>query len=186
MSKETAYRSADPEVVAAWHEYEAEYKAISEKRAALEDALGRKMWVQRSGLGTSRIVGFERFDSDKDGDLVHHDGCLIVSSKRGYHGGRVVPNLRRKAGKEFERELRALSMPKIDLSGMPQFHLYGDGDTVGIRSASPALWMHDGIVYALWPCDNAPVKDNWETIPLSTYYLAHEQHEKEKADADQG
>lgn len=181
---ETAYRTADPEVIEAWETYTEQIKTLAEKRDALSAAVGRKMWVRRtSGHGTS-IVGFERFDSDKDGDLIHHGGCLIVSSKRGHHDGLIVPNLRRKAGKEFDRELRALATPTLALPGMPMWHLYGDGDTVGIRSASPALWAYDGIIYALWPCDSAPVKDNWESIPLSTYHLVREQREASEAETD--
>lgn len=175
---EQAYRTADPEVIEAWEKFENDYNTVADRRSEMEYAVGRKMYVQRSSGHGSRVVGFERFDSDKDGDLIHHGGCLIVSRKRGHHGGLVVPNLRRKAGKDFERELRSLATPTLTLPGMPMFHLYGDGDTVGIRSASPALWRWEGTIYALWPCDSAPVKDNWESIPLSTYHLAREQKEQ--------
>lgn len=177
---ETAYRTADPEVIEAWEKFENDYKTVADRRSEMENAVGRRMYVQRnSGHGT-RVIGFERFDSDKDGDMLHHGGCLIVSSKRGYHGGLVVPNLRRKAGRNFETELRSLDTPTLTLPGMPVFHIYGDDTMAGMRSASPALWQYDGILYALWPCDSAPVKDNWESIPLSTYHLAREQ--KEQAD----
>lgn len=183
-ANETAYRTADPEVIEEFEAYIKTGNDIAHKRESLSEQLGRNLWVNRGfGHGT-RVVGFERFDSDKDGDLIYLNGdaCLIVSSKRGMHGGLVVPNLRRKSGKEFAKELDALTTRSIELPGMPTFHLYsGDG---GMRTASPALWAYDAIVYALWPCDDVRMGDNWESIPLSTYHLVREQ--KEQSDADQG
>lgn len=174
---DTAYRTTDGDVIAAWQTYQTEAKALADKRAAVIEAVGRNLYVNRSGFGHgTRVTGFERFDSDKDGDLLHHDGCLIVSSRRGGHNGLIVPNLRRKSGKEFATELEGLTSPKLDLPGMPAFHLGGNGYG-GMSSFAPALWEQDGTIYALWGVDTAPVDTAiWDSIPLSVYYTAEEAH----------
>lgn len=177
---DTAYRTADPAVVEAWTKYKADAESLSERRRALSETVGRNLMVNRKGFGHgTRVVGFERFESDVPGTT------LLDGSLRVYKSDRAVrPNLRTKRGKDMDSQLQALASPTLALPGMPSFHLTGDGDTAGIRSAAPALWEWDGVIYALWPCTDAPVKDNWEPIPLSTYYLAHEQ--MEQANADQG
>lgn len=180
----TAYRSTDPAVLDAWHAYRAAVEANREARSGLSYAVGRNLMVNRSGFGHgTRVVGFERFESDKDGDVLHRQGSLVVSSRRGQHHGLVVPNLRRKAGKEFAEKLAALRSPELDLPGMPAFHIGGDGDTVGISSHAPALWEHEGVAFAFWNCDGAPVKEQWEKIPLSSYYAAYEAYTAAQAAA---
>lgn len=174
MSNETtAYKTTDPAALAAWDEYLTDAEAIRAKRAELSDRFGRALMANRSGFGHgTRIVGFERIDTDKDGDTPH-DGLLRVKK----HNRTVVPNIRRKTGKDLDAELADLSSPNLDLPGMPSWHL---SDTErGMTSLAPALWRHDGAIYALWGTDTAPVKDNWQTIPLSAYYAAKEQHAAE-------
>jgi hypothetical protein len=175
---ETAYKSARPEVIEAWQTYIAKAQEVQEKRAALSDQFGRRLMINRYGFGHgTRVVGFERFDSDQDGALLHN-GLLRVPSSRSKTASTVAPNVARKAGKEFAAELASLSSPTLALPGMPSFHIGGGEDGLGLRSSSPALWEEAGSVYALWPCDDAPVDMTiWEKIPLSAYYLAKEQHD---------
>jgi len=175
MSKDTAYRSSDPAVVEAYEAWKATALDARIKRIALGDELGREVWVSGSGYNTY-VTGFGRLDTDQDGDLVH-DGRLIVSSKRGGHNGLVVPNLRRKAGKDFEKELSTLAVPSLDLPGLPGMHVYVDMERMVLGHAK--VWIWDSVVYALWGTDDAPMGEQWETIPLSTYHLAHEQYEKD-------
>lgn len=174
-NQDTAYRTDDPAVVEAWEKYLHTTTEIKAKRDALAEAVGRNLMIRRSGLGHgSVVVGFERFDSDRDGDLLWHGGSLIVSSRRGANYGMVVPNRRRKAGKEFGKELNSLTIGSLTLPGMPTHHIYGDGS--GFRTASPAVWDFEGAVYALWPCPTPPVKEPWESIPLSVYYAEQERY----------
>lgn len=169
-----AWRTADPEVMAAFETYQIEHAKISEKRAALRDEVGRNIYVNRgSGLGSTRITGFERLDSDKAGDLLHDDDCLIVSSYRGQHNGLIVPNRRRKSGKAFAERLAALTTPGLDLPGMVSFYTYGDG--FHMYFANPAITVWDGVMYALLHSDEQPIGEQWESIPMSTYHLAKEQ-----------
>ncbi len=175
MSNETAYRTADPAVLAEWEKYKTGAEEVRVKRDALREAVGRDIYVNRgTGFGSTQIVGFERFDSDKDGDLVHHGGCLVVSSKRSQHNGLIVPNLRRKVGKEFTEELAGYTSPGLKLPGMATFHTFFADGNLYLGGPSIAVW--DGVMFALWQTDGAPVEDNWERIPLSTYYLMREQH----------
>lgn len=172
-ANDTAYRTADLAVLEAFNAWVKTRMDIFDKRVALSEAVGRDIYVSGHGHG-SRISGFERFDSDEDGDLVHHDGCLIVSTKRGQHNGLVVPNLKRKAGKAFAEELRTYSMPGLDLPGLPGMHVYGTQH--GLVMGYPLAFAWDDVVFAMWGCDDAPMGEQWETIPLSTYYLALEQY----------
>lgn len=181
MSKDTAYVSTNPDVVKAWVDWETKAREINAARQAMEEAVGRRLYVSGHGH-TSNVVGFERFDSDKDGDLIHHDGCLVVSSRRGSNSGRVVTNSRRKSGREFQSEINALTIPAPGLPGMPTMHVYGSG--LGLVMGSPALWLLEGDagpfgVYALWGCSDAPVDaEFWVPIPLSQYHAALEAKEK--------
>lgn len=171
MSTNTAYRSNDRPALEAWDAYVAVSEEVRSRRAAVADRFGRGLMVNRSGFGHGTwAVGFERLDTDKDGDTPH-DGLLRVKK----YDRTVVPNIRRKAGKELAAELGELSSPDLDLPGMPSWHLE-DTDR-GMSTMAPALWRFDGAVYALWGTDSAPVKDNWHVIPLSAYYAAKEQYD---------
>lgn len=174
---EYAYQSRGTEVVSAWDAYIAAANAVQEKRAALSDQYGRNLYVNRSGFGHgTMIVGFERFDFDKDGDLLA-DGALIVSSKRGAHNGLIVPNLRRKSGKEFDAHLNEYTSPKMDIPGLPAWHIGGQD---GVRIHAPAVFKHDGHVLALWGCADAPMDlAFWESIKLSHYYAVKEAYDAE-------
>lgn len=171
---ETAYKTTDLTVIEAWENHMAAIEDIRSKRTAMADRVGRRLMVNRSGFGHgTRIVGFERHDDDKPGDLLADGALRVMKNSR-----TVQPNRQRKAGKALDEELRELTTPDIDLPGMPSWHLGGDGDAVGLRSFAPALWLHEGTIYALWGTDSAPVEcPPWEQIPLSAYYAAHEAHE---------
>jgi hypothetical protein len=186
MGKDTAYRTSNPEVVTQYIEWRDETLRIREERIALGESLGREVWINGSGYQT-HIAGFGRVDMDKDGDLIPvpgRDGYpLIVSNKRGQYAGRVVPNLRRKAGKDFEQELARYITPQQELIGMPGMHIYGDG--FNLRMGYAVVFLSESraldnapSLYALWATDDAPVDaEIWEQIPLSEYHLARERYE---------
>lgn len=173
MTDHTAYRTDDSAALDAWTTYLTKTEAIQTARQVMFAKFGRALMVNRSGFGHgTRVVGFERLDSDKDGDTPL-DGLLRVKK----HERTVVPNIRRKAGKDLAVELSSLSSPELSLPGMPAWHLV-DSDR-GISTMAPALWLHDGAIYALWATDSAPVEANWQQIPLSAYYAAKERLESE-------
>lgn len=182
---EIAYRTEDTEVLVEWAKWKAGTEEVRAKRATLSDEVGRNMYINRdTGFGSTRIVGFERLDSDKDGDLLHHGGCLVVSSKRSQHNGLVVPNLRRKAGKEFAEELKTYSAPSLKVPGMATFHVYAsNGQMYG---GGPALFVLTDldaapIMYALCQSEDWPVAGSgWTSIPLSEYHAAKEKMEAAK------
>lgn len=173
---ESAYRTTDVVVLDAYRDWVSDTEDMMIQREALSAEVGRNIWVNRgNGLGSTRIVGFERFDSDNDGDLVHHEGCLIVSSKRGMHNGLVVPNLRRKSGKAFEQELRGYTTPGLDLAEMPTFHVYSTD--IGMVMGGPTVTVWGGVMYAYWGTSDVPnVGAQWEKIPMSVYHAAKEQY----------
>lgn len=177
MTNETACQSSGDEVVNAFDQWVTDTEAIRLKRAALSDQYGRNLYVNRLGFGHgTRVVGFERFDSDKDGDLLA-DGALIVSSKRGARHGLIVPNMRRKAGREFDAHLREYNSLELDLPGMPRWHLSGSD---GIWAHSPSVFKQDNHVLAFWACSDAPVDPAyWESIKLSHYYSVKEKYDAE-------
>lgn len=176
---ETAFRSSAPEVVRAWDDFIAARLEIFNLREELSEALGRRIYVNKgSGFGSTRIVGFERLEGDKDGDLIS-DGCLVVSSERGHHHGLVVPNLRRKAGKEYAAELELYTNPGLELPGMTTFHIYSSGH--GMVVGGPGLFRLRRTLYAYWDTDTIQPDDRWKPIRLSEYHKAKEQFEEEQA-----
>lgn len=183
-SNRQAYKTVLPGVLAVWDEYRQDVERVRTARAALSEAVGRGLMVNRLGFGHgTRVVGFERFDGDQDGDLLHHGGSLIVSSQRGSNHGLIVPNLRRKAGKEFAEELRQYDSPRPSLQGMPEFHIGGvDGSSgagFGLAFYAPALHKLEKTLWAYWECDvseeiNKREDGGWVSAPLSEYYASVE------------
>lgn len=189
---ETAFRSADPAVIAAYETWLQDWKINQQRRLALAAEVGRKMWVSGGGWdGSTHAVGFVRTSDDKEGDLFL-GGLLIVSSKRGRYSGMIVPNRKTKAGRAFwEKEMRELDSPAIKLPGMPQFYLGG------LSVYRPAIWPCEDKVYVLWGTDprgkqagddmihaDDRVGEQWEQIPLSVYHLAKEQCDREHEASD--
>lgn len=172
-SGDTAFRSDRTAALAAWTTYVGHVTDVRQRREAMGDRYGRRLMLNRLGFGHgTRVVGFERLATDERGTLVGPDGELRVPSDR--WATTVVPNMRRKAGKDLAVELGTLDQPGPSLPGMPGFAL------VGNRVISPALFEHDGVMYALW---DAPIQDSrsgevdagiWEAIPLSRFYAADE------------
>lgn len=171
---DTAFRSESPEALVAWAVYVEHVNDVRERRVAMSERYGRGLMLNRLGFGHgTRVVGFERLATDEAASLVGPDGELRVP-KHSWERT-VVPNLRRKAGKDLAEELETLNQNGPNLPGMPGFALLGD------RVIAPALFEHDGAIWALW---SAPICDNrtggevdaeiWEAIPLSRFHAADE------------
>lgn len=178
---DSAFRTSDEAAIQAYHDFQAACIPVQHKRNALSEAEGRNLMVNRSGFGHgTRVVGFERFDSDSDGDLVS-DGSLIVSKKRGQYKGIIVPHLARKSGKAYAEHLREYNTPDLVIPGMPSWHI--GGHVEGMAVYAPALWVwpsgQDEVLFAFWSTNTVAggVGEQWEEIPMSTYWLAKEQHD---------
>ena len=182
MSRGVAYRSDHESVTQAWEEYLAHANEIRERRNQFSDRYGRRLMVNRLGFGHgTRVVGLEILEDDKPGDLVGPGGEFRVPKN---HERAAKPNIRRKAGKSLEGELRTLTIEGPQLPGMPDWTL------VGMRSLSPALMLHDDAVWAFWGDDITADRDGeqvgtrminttlWTPIPLSQYYTAKEAYER--------
>jgi hypothetical protein len=173
-----AFRSDAAEVMEAWEQYKSHAEDIRERRNAMEDRFGRRLMVSRSGFGHgTTVVGFEEFEDDEPGAVIGDNGELRVP-KTGPPYSTVVPNIRRKAGKDLRDELQALRSNGPKLLGMPDFQL------VGFRSLAPAIFEHDGAMWVMWAEDITDVRTGgavdltlWEPIPLSAFYAAKEAHE---------
>ena len=172
-SDKVAFRSTHPSVVQAWTVYRAAAQANFDARRAVEEECGRRLVIQNAGIGHgTRVVGFERLEDDPDVGVVGDTGALVARKSEGRF---VFPNLRRKAGKDLAARLDALVSPKADLPGMPSVHF--SGLAAGITVLAPALWDHNGALYAMWGEPGAAVGAEWEPIPLSAYYAAKEAHD---------
>lgn len=179
----TAFFSDNDEVIAAYDKWAEDMKAIYAKRAALEDQYGRRLMVNRSGFGHGTMVtGFERLPNDETKDLLA-DGALIVSNPNGQYNGIVVPNLKRKSGREFDSHLHEYATPRLDLPGMPAFHIAGSGYG-GMASHAPAILKRNDHIWVMWGCDGVPVDTEfWQTTPLSSYYKMREEHDAEQEES---
>lgn len=172
MSDGAAYSSAAPSVVGSWREFLAAREDVMDRRRALEERLGRRLYVRRSGFTHGdHLVGFETREGERDGDVVEEG--LLRLPKSGDRGV-AVPNLRRVAGKHLRDEMDAMRTSGPDLPGMPAFTLKGDG--FGMRSYAPSLRLDGDEVWAYWPVDDVAEVDLdlWERRPLSVYYARKE------------
>ena len=171
MSADAAYRSSAAQVLADWDAYQAKVSEISEKRRAMGDRFGRRLMVSTGWGHSSRVVGFEVLDGEEDGLVVGDNGEIRIP-KKGPPYNTATPNLRRKAGKDLHAELQRLYLDGPEFAGMPSFMM------VGFHMLSPALFKHDGAVWARWaePVENIDAA-LWESVPLSTYYAAKEAYD---------
>lgn len=177
MSEGIAFSSSAPEVLEAWEKWKAHREDVRVRRDAMIERFGRGLMVNRSGFGHgTRVVGFERLDGDKGGDVVGEHGELRVPVKN--YEPTVVPNIRRKAGKDLRTELDTLNEDAPELPGMPGWHL------VGLTVLAPALMEHEGVLWARWADDVTEVVTGgktdstlWTTRPLSEYFAAVEAKE---------
>lgn len=173
MRTDFAYRSSAPEVVEAWEAYKAYHEEVRLRRVAMQDRYGRGLMV-RGGWGhQSEVVGLAPLDGDSPGDVVGENGELRYPL-RGYD--MLTPNLRRKAGKDLAAEFQStLRLDRIELPGMPSWGFFG------LRVVSPEIFGHNGKIYARWGDEPSPTGEQWEQIPLSTYYAAHEAYDSKSA-----
>lgn len=179
MSAGVAFVSTATEVLDAWQAYKDHVDDVRQRRHALSERFGRHLMVNRLGFGHGTlVVGFQKLDTDKPRDIIGDSGELRVPADK--WDSTVVPNVRRKAGKELRDEMGQLSQEGPDLPGMPAFQL------VGMRSLAPALFEHNGEVWAFWG-EDIDARDNatggeldehlWTAKPLSTYYAAKEAYD---------
>lgn len=183
MTGNTAFCSANADILNAYDLWAEGIIETYAKRAALSEQYGRELYVNNVGFSHgTMVVGFERFDSDNTGDLLA-DGALIVSNPRGQYDGMIVPNLKRKAGKEFDRHLREYTTPTLTMTGMPGFHIAGSGFG-GMASHRPAILKRDDHIWVMWGCDGVPVDTEfWQPIPLSSYYAVREAYDAEQEES---
>lgn len=175
MSEGVAYSSDKQEVLDAWSAYQDYYRDVAKRRQAVSERFGRGLMVNRSSFGHgTRVVGFEYLEGDKDGDIIGDNGELRAP-KKGPPYRTIVPNVRRKAGKDLQAELATLNLEAPDLPGMPPWQM------VGLRVLAPGLSLTDGVVWARWAEDFAGREtkgevdlDIWERRPLSEYFAAQE------------
>lgn len=171
MGSGSAYCSSNPAVLEAWAAYKDHVLSVNDRRAAMRERFdGRPMMVRRRGFGHGTIVvGFGALDTDKRGDLIGDAGELRVAIG-GERVGQVIPNLRRKAGRDLRDEFDTLREDGPELPGMPGFAFFG------LHVALPGLHEHLGVVWAYWGEDDVEAHTNeidaeiWERRPLSAYY----------------
>lgn len=177
---ETAFRTTNKQVLEAHEAYLTFHADLGEKRVAFAHRFGEPaVMTKRSGMGHgTHVVGLP---GDPNSD-VYPDGWRWSPSVE-----HLIPNLRKKLGKDIAVEMgKDLTDPGPDLPGMPPFHMQG----FGIHS--PAYFLWDGALYVGWGCplegfhsidDRHGDKVDltlWDSIKISTYYVAVEQYRESK------
>lgn len=167
MSDGVAFRSSALDVIEAWDEYQAYNEQCRDARKTFMDKYDRTLMVRRDWDHGTRVVGFAPGRE--------FDGKLLRLER-----GALVPRLSSKAGKALAAELAPLKQDGIKLPGMPQWVITG-----GLHINAPALFEHEGTVWAHWPADIAVADPGdcqgsqvdpglWEKQPLSAYYAVKE------------
>lgn len=174
----TAFRSHRKAVLTAWEEYRERTEQVMAARLRFAESFGKETgFVRRDGWGSdTRMVGLPGTETE-----VPPDGWRWSPQE-----GHLVPNLRTRLGRDIRVEMSLLGLEGPRLPGMPQSILR----VTAIYS--PALFRHDGAIYAGWDTEpqttekgEEPHADKvdlglWRTIPLSVFYEAREALEAEK------
>lgn len=166
---EIVYRSTHPDVAKAIADYQEAFtawRAEADKLAAEFGFPGRPFAVA-FGLGSRWVVGFEHTKSDPiptGWRKAERDGMQVI-----------VPDRRRKSGKEISARMEACKPPADLRSSLPGMPAHSWTDT-GIYT--PALREMDGAVWVIWKAAVPDVDTAlWERVKLSTYYAALEAEE---------
>lgn len=181
---EYAFSTDNPAALAAWHDSRAARRVFTERITADTVALGgNKGALVRSGIWGSRdeLVGLA-----PDGSGVIPDGWRIVRD-------RLEPR-RGKAGAGAREWLAAHQPPDVRHAlvehGLPRHSTLSDRDSGSFRLSSPALFEHDG---ALWACYEGKPGDHvrsdgtectWTPRKLSEFHAAREAVEAAQVDAE--
>lgn len=180
----TAFKSDDPRVFAAWKEYYERAEQVTEQRLALAQRFGKdQVLVKRAGFGHGTMVVGLPGTRDEEAP----EGWRYSPKQRF-----LVPNLRKKAGKEIVAMMAGLESPGPDLPGMPGFHI-GGAENGSLAVHLPALFEHGDVLYCGW--DTAlsgyeAIEDEhadrvdlsiWRGIPLSEWYSSQEAMEAERS-----
>ena len=165
---QTVYRSSHPATLATWHDTHKLADEIGERRRALLDALG---FEGRTALvNDRRLVGVEH--REQHGPIPEgwrHDPSV---------SGAIVPDRRRKVGKDVGKKFDELTLPDLRRSlpgGMPEMAI-GDG-----KAHWPSIALIADAIYVKWRCDPEKVErgnridpEMWQRIKLSEYYAVVE------------
>lgn len=162
-----AYKTADPDVVAAWNATVEQHRQAS--KAAIEgaEAIGKnKGLMVRRSIGEEEFVGLAPIDpSDPP------EGWRYVRE-------RFEPR-RGAAGDGARAWLKSVQLPQLrDVMqdhGLPKILFKGG------MMRTPGMFEHDGTIYALYSAEPDDIGPAWEPCRLSEYYAAQEQSEKAAA-----
>jgi hypothetical protein len=182
VSDKTVYRSTHPDVLKVWDDAHKRAEEIDKARRALLDELG---FEGRPGLiDDVGIYGVQHLD--EHGPVP--DGWLRDRRTE----GAIVPDRRRKLGREVAGKFKGLTMPDLRRllpGGMPSTVLHLEIS----KRFWPAIKRFDDAVYVVWGCDPEQLEradrinsEVWERVKLSEYYAAVEVHEAAQAEQDGG
>ncbi|GIH76161.1 hypothetical protein [Planobispora longispora] len=160
------YRSTHPHVLSAWHGVRKRSEEISQKRRALLDSWG---FEGRPSLVTDqRILGVEHLP--EHGPIPEGWKLDRVTENA------IVPDRRRRVGREIHRQLSELNMPDPRTAltgGMPSMAW----DIETNAHYWPGVRLMAGALYVRWRCDPEAIEQRdqinpevWERVPLSEFY----------------
>lgn len=174
MNADVVYRSAHPDVLAVLAEHKAAVEDWQKRAEALlaEFGMPGKAFLIGGWLGDRWIAGVE---PPAEGEQVP-DGWRLRGD-----GSVMVPDKRRKAGRDAWQRMEALRPPadlRGSLPGMPSQMWQGRAGVF-----TPALEERSGAVWVIWR-DGSPSVDSalWERVPLSRYWAMREAAEAEDGD----
>lgn len=178
MSDKAVYRSGHPDVIAVWDKAHKRAEEVGRARRALLDELGFE--GRPALISDTAMLGVQHLP--EHGPIP--EGWRRDSST--YEA--IVPDRRRKLGKEIGKRLNALSMPdlrKLLPGGMPS--MAWDLENSKVHWA--ALKRFADAVFVVWGCDPEKAErgvkidaDLWHRIKLSEYYAIKEAAEEAGGD----
>ncbi|GGN39705.1 hypothetical protein FHR83_006659 [Actinoplanes campanulatus] len=155
-----AYRNTDPDAIAAWHTTAQRHREASNQALTGAKAIGKNkgLMAQRS-IGEQEFVGLAPIDPTDP-----PEGWRYVRD-------RFEPR-RGKAGDDARAWLKSVQLP--DLRDVMQQHGLPKILFKGGMMRAPAMFEHDGAVYALYSAQPDDIGPLWEPIRLSEFYAAQE------------
>jgi hypothetical protein len=180
VSDKTVFRSTHPDTLAAWDDVHKRAEEVDRARRTLLDELG---FEGRPGfIGDIGIYGVQHLD--EHGPVP--DGWRRDANT--YEA--IVPDRRRKIGKEVGEKFEALNMPDLRKALPGRMPVTVLNLEISKRHW-PAIKRFDDAVYVVWGCDPEKLERGdridskvWERIKLSEYYAVVEAAEAAQAETE--
>lgn len=184
MTNEHAYSTDNPEAVAAYRQARAEQKEAGKRIAADVAALGAgpRVFVRTSGFSS---IPSELTAIEQKGDHIP-EGWRVVRGNLEPRRGKPGEGARKWLADHQPVDVRHV----MEAHGLPRTSWIPRGNGLGYRIVSPALFEHDGTLWASYEgepgttdCGFDTDKCTWTPRKLSEFHAAREAAEDAEANA---